>query len=272
MSERLTELLVLEPDGRRQLHGDHFGRELRPAVRRPSRLPDIARGHAHRRRRSRRALHARVLHPSRPAGRTTAARRRPHARRPLVHDATGDGGEPNGPIFVLSASFAVERRGRRRLAAAGPTDVTPPEAIDPATSFRVVRASTPFEVLSVHTGSPTSHPCDPPLVGARAAAAARRSLVHACMLTFFSDMGVVGSARAPTSTASESLHGRQPRPRRLVPPSGSGRRLDPVLGRADVERRCPRPDRGAMHTRDGVLVASIAQEALLRDTGRVPLP
>jgi acyl-CoA thioesterase-2 len=30
--------------------------------------------------------------------------------------------------------------------------------------------------------------------------------------------------------------------------------------------------RGTMHTQDGVLVASIAQEALLRDTGRVPLP
>ena len=30
--------------------------------------------------------------------------------------------------------------------------------------------------------------------------------------------------------------------------------------------------RGTMHTRDGKLVASIMQEALLRDTGRVPLP
>jgi len=30
--------------------------------------------------------------------------------------------------------------------------------------------------------------------------------------------------------------------------------------------------RGTMHTRDGTLVASIAQEALLRETGSVPLP
>ena len=30
--------------------------------------------------------------------------------------------------------------------------------------------------------------------------------------------------------------------------------------------------RGTMHTRDGVLVASIAQESLLRPTGTIPLP
>jgi acyl-CoA thioesterase II len=30
--------------------------------------------------------------------------------------------------------------------------------------------------------------------------------------------------------------------------------------------------KGSMHTRDGVLVASISQEALLRTTGQVPLP
>jgi acyl-CoA thioesterase-2 len=30
--------------------------------------------------------------------------------------------------------------------------------------------------------------------------------------------------------------------------------------------------RGTMHTKDGIHVVSVAQEALLRDTGRVPLP
>ena len=30
--------------------------------------------------------------------------------------------------------------------------------------------------------------------------------------------------------------------------------------------------RGTMHTRDGVLVTSVAQEALLRDAGQLPLP
>ena len=30
--------------------------------------------------------------------------------------------------------------------------------------------------------------------------------------------------------------------------------------------------KGSLHTRDGVLVASIAQEALLRAAGQIPLP
>ena len=96
--------------------------------------------------------------------------------------------------------------------------------------------------------------------------------LHACVLAFISDMGVVGSARAPGSTLPAQFIGASldhamwfHRPARadawllfsVEPVSNFGSR-----GLA----------RGTMHTADGVLVASIAQEALLRGAGQVPLP
>jgi acyl-CoA thioesterase-2 len=97
-------------------------------------------------------------------------------------------------------------------------------------------------------------------------------ILHTCVLAFMSDMGVVGSARAPTSTLPKVFMGASldhavwfHRPARadewllfsVEPTTNSGAR-----GLA----------RGTFHTADGVLVASIAQEALLRSTGRPPLP
>jgi acyl-CoA thioesterase-2 len=96
--------------------------------------------------------------------------------------------------------------------------------------------------------------------------------LHAAVLTFISDMGVVGSARAPGSSLPHRFMGASldhavwfHRPARadewllfsVEPASNAGAR-----GLA----------RGTIHTRDGVLVASVAQEALLRDAGQAPLP
>lgn len=95
--------------------------------------------------------------------------------------------------------------------------------------------------------------------------------LHACCLAFISDMGVVGSAR-PNIADMRAFMGASldhavwfHRPARadewvlfdVGPVSNYGAR-----GLA----------RGSMHTTDGVLVASISQEALLRPTGTVPLP
>jgi len=95
--------------------------------------------------------------------------------------------------------------------------------------------------------------------------------LHACALAFISDMGVVGSAR-PNVADMRAFMGASldhavwfHRPFRadewllfdVGPVSNYGAR-----GLA----------RGTMHTADGVLVASIQQEALLRPTGTVPLP
>jgi acyl-CoA thioesterase-2 len=87
-----------------------------------------------------------------------------------------------------------------------------------------------------------------------------------------SDMGVVAGARAPTST---------------LPPMFMGASLDHAVW----FHRPVRADRwllfdvqpvsnfgarglavGTFRTADGTLIASVTQEALLRNTGRVPLP
>src|SRR3712207_5553905 len=96
--------------------------------------------------------------------------------------------------------------------------------------------------------------------------------IHACVIAFISDMGVVGSARGKEPADPQRFMGasrdhalwfhRPARPDEWllfdVPPlTNAGAR-----GLA----------RGTMHTVDGVLVSSIVQEALLRPSGTIPLP
>lgn len=175
-------------------------------------------------------------------------------------------------IFTLSASFHVAEPGDDWHLPA-PDGVPDPDAIAGAASpFTKFWSMSPFELRPVREsrggGFPALHPFwvrtrdrlpdDPAL--------------HACVLAFISDMGVVGSARAPGSSLPERFVGASldhglwlHRPARadewllfsVEPVTNFGAR-----GLA----------RGTMHTRDGALVASIAQEALLRDSGRMPLP
>ena len=174
------------------------------------------------------------------------------------------------PALVLMASFHVTEPGDdwqlpERL------DVPPPEEASSPSPFRGFANMSPFEIRPVaaqRDGFPVLHP-----MWVRAA----RTLpddpaLHAFALAFISDMGVVGSARAPGSSLPARFMGASldhamwfNRPARadewllfdVGPVSNFGAR-----GLA----------RGTMRTRDGTLVASIAQEALLRETGSVPLP
>ena len=94
--------------------------------------------------------------------------------------------------------------------------------------------------------------------------------LHACLIAYLSDMGVVASARAPGSSV----------------PQFAGASLDHALwfhrpARADewllfsvepVTNHGARGlARGTLHTESGVLVASVAQEALLRPAGEQPI-
>ena len=180
--------------------------------------------------------------------------------------------QSGGPVFVLAASFAVEEDGDDWHLPA-PTNMPDPELIDPSNSFFAQFWNTsPFDVRPVHPWKPDEPPVLHPLWMRTRAPLPDEPALHASVLAFFSDMGVVGSARAPSSTL----------PNRFM-----GASLDHAVwfhraARADdwilfsVEPVSNAGARGlalgTMHTRDGVLVASIAQEALLRDTGRVPLP
>jgi acyl-CoA thioesterase-2 len=95
--------------------------------------------------------------------------------------------------------------------------------------------------------------------------------LHACALTFISDMAVVRSARAPGSTeggwggASLDHAVWFHRPFRVD---------DWLLFSADPVTNFGARGlaRGSFHTADGVLVASFVQECLLRSTGMPPPP
>ena len=169
-------------------------------------------------------------------------------------------------IFALTASFAVAEDGDDwhlpMPAVPGPDEAA---GQSPFTAFQTM---SPFEMRLVHTEELRLHPLwvrtreplpDDPVL-------------QTCVLAFMSDMGVVGSARAPVSTLPRVFMGASldhavwfHRPARadewilfdVEPVSNSASR-----GLA----------RGSMRTEDGTLIATITQEALLRPTGNVPLP
>lgn len=172
-------------------------------------------------------------------------------------------------IFVLAASFHIQEEGDDWQLPA-PSDVPAPEDVAGAESpLRRFSSMSPFELRPVRRDAelPMMHPFW---------ARSREPLpddpaVHACVTAFMSDMGVVGSARAPGSSA--------------VPFAGAS--LDHAVwfhrpARADdwllfsvapVTNAAARGlAHGTMHTREGVLAVSIVQEALLRPTRTTPLP
>jgi acyl-CoA thioesterase-2 len=167
-------------------------------------------------------------------------------------------------IFELLASFHIREDGDDWQPPAPPDVPTPDDLGDVESPLSRFGTMSPFDLVPVRPDAtfPVLHPfwvrMKDPLPDDDPA-------LHACAIAFISDMGVVGSARAPDSTA--------------MPFAGAS--LDHAVwfhreARADewllfsVE---PATNfgarglaRGTMHTVGGVLVASIAQEALLRPT------
>ncbi len=174
------------------------------------------------------------------------------------------------PIFFLAASFHSAEAGDDwqlpvRDDVPGPDDV-------PATESPLARFESmmPFEMRPAAGRSSMGFALHPFWVRVGGTLPDDPAL-HACCLAFISDMGVVGSAR-PNIADMRAFMGASldhavwfHRPARadewvlfdVGPVSNFGAR-----GLA----------RGTMHTKDGVLVASISQEALLRPAGTVPLP
>jgi len=165
-------------------------------------------------------------------------------------------------IFNLTASFHGEEPGTDwqvpppEMSAPGDEDFAPEDS-----TFRAFWALSPFELrpLRPDPARRSPHPCWVRLVEDLP----KTPAIQACALTFISDMGVVASARAPqdqgqiASLASLDHAVWFHRPVDLAgwhlfsvePVSNSGAR-----GLA----------RGTLHASDGRLVASIAQEALIR--------
>ncbi|PKK15145.1 acyl-CoA thioesterase II [Thermomonospora sp. CIF 1] len=167
------------------------------------------------------------------------------------------------PILEMVASFHDPEPGHD-WQPSPPEGVPGPEELEPVTTDRLLRHLLPFEIRMVRPGRPRRpfllrHPF---WIRVNAPVGDDPAL-HACLITYLSDMGVVPSAVAPGTRGSVQMavsldhalwfH----RPARVDqwllywtrPASNSGSR-----GLAH----------GTLHTRDGTLVASVAQEALLR--------
>ncbi|HEX7167813.1 MAG TPA: acyl-CoA thioesterase domain-containing protein, partial [Acidimicrobiales bacterium] len=216
------------------------------------------------------SFHAYFVRPGAPGvpldlGVTRTRDGRSFSTRQVVAAQDGDA------IFVLTASFHVEEEGDDWHEPATATlDVPSPEDIgEDASPLARFSTMSPFDMRPVRTGA--TFPAVHPFWVKTRDALPDDPAIHACVLAFMSDMGVVGSARAPRSTAApfagasldhavwfhRPVHADQWLLFSVEPVSNAGAR-----GLA----------RGTFHTRDGVLVASVAQEALLRPTATVPLP
>jgi acyl-CoA thioesterase-2 len=175
-------------------------------------------------------------------------------------------------IFALASSFAAPEPGDDWQPPA-PVDVPRPDELgDEESPIARFAAMSPFELRPVKRWEPGTFPLLHPLWVRTIAPLPDDPAIHACVIAYMSDMGVVGSARAPSAT---------------LPREFMGASLDHAVwfhrpARADewllfsVEPASNFASRGlaqgTFHTADGVLVASVAQEALLRSTGRTPLP
>jgi acyl-CoA thioesterase-2 len=210
------------------------------------------------------SLHAYFIRPGRPGVplELTVERARDGRSFTTRRVSAAQEGEP---IFVLDASFHVEEDGEDwqpddTLDVPGPDEVEAPES--PMGRFSTM---SPFDIRPAGGSNPKGFPIHPFWVRTKGRLP-DDPLLHACAITFISDMGVVGSAPRPGPDRTRGFMGAS---------------LDHA-----VWLHCPaRADEwllfdvhplrnggarglamGTMRTQAGVVVATIAQEALLRPT------
>ena len=173
-------------------------------------------------------------------------------------------------IFFLAASFHSAEEGDDWHLP--PREDVPLPDADAAkeSPFTRFESMMPFEVRPAAGRSPMGFALHPFWVRVRERLP-DDALLHACCLAFMSDMGVVGSARAPTSSAVPFMGASLDHAVWFHRPARADEWLlfdvEPVsnYGARGLAR-------GSMHDADGVLLATITQEALLRPAGTTPLP
>jgi acyl-CoA thioesterase-2 len=198
---------------------------------------------------------------------------RPDAALELVVERTRDGRsfttrhvtamQEGKAIFNLTASFQAVEAGIDWQVPAPELPPPPDEEFTPVEPmFRAFWLASPFQLRPVHPDPSrhVAHPCWVRLVEELP----KDPAVQACALTFISDMGVVSSVRAPEdrdrpaalASLDHAVWFHRPFDMTewhlvsVVPVSNSGAR---GLGL------------GTLHSSDGRLVASFAQEALVRE-------
>jgi acyl-CoA thioesterase II len=168
------------------------------------------------------------------------------------------------PIFGLMASFHAADEGDDWQASM-PVDAPDPDDIDPATSFLgQMWGSRTLDVRGIHPWQPGTPPTIHPVWLRSRASLPNDPSLHAAALMFLSDMGVAGSVLPPGTSFDDGVtvtsldH--------AIWFHRAFRVDDWILFAVDpVSRSGGRGlAHGSMRTRDGRLVASIAQEILVR--------
>jgi acyl-CoA thioesterase-2 len=173
------------------------------------------------------------------------------------------------PIFILAASFHGLEKGEDWQLPA-PVDVADPDGLAPPSEAAPILSWTPFDIRPATGSAADGFPVSHPLWVRTLEPVPDDPILHLCIVAFISDIGVAPNGRAPGSDAWDQPY--------------TGASLDhavwfhrPVradhwilFGTRPVSNFGSRGlSEGAMHTRDGVRVASVAQESLLRNSGVV---
>ncbi|GAA2083714.1 acyl-CoA thioesterase [Actinomadura alba] len=166
------------------------------------------------------------------------------------------------PIFEMIASFHDPEPGEDWQAVA-PLSVPPPEDLRPVRLSRLFGDGQAFEIRPVVTPDPEGFPISHPFWVRVPVPVDIEPDLHACLLTYLSDIAVVRAARSPESDVSYGLRvsldhsiwfHRQARVDQWLLYTMSPVAHIGVRGLAQ----------GSMRDVEGTLVASVAQEVLLR--------
>jgi acyl-CoA thioesterase II len=207
------------------------------------------------------SLHSYFIRPGRPEDPLylAVARTRDGRAFSTRHVAASQGGKP---IFEMIASFHDPEPGEQ-WQSAGPPTVPPPRDLDPAPLPWLFGEDQSVEIRPVAPPSPESGRISHPFWMRVTMPGDAEPALHACLLTYLSDLAVVSAARPPGSTAAHSLRVSLDHAVWFHRPPDVGRWLlyavSPVthFGARGLAQ-------GSMWTADGTLIASVAQEVLLR--------
>jgi acyl-CoA thioesterase II len=207
------------------------------------------------------SLHAYFIRPGLPGEplRLDVGRTRDGRAFSTRHVTASQGGKP---IFEMVASFHDPEPGHD-WQPAPPDRVPGPEESEPPQLAGLFRHPPAFDIRLVRPARPGQFPLPHPFWIRAAEPLGDDPALHACLITYLSDMAVVSSAIAPGSPKSLAMAVSLDHALWFHRPARVDQWLlysvDPVtnFGARGLAR-------GTLHTADGVLVASITQEALLR--------
>jgi acyl-CoA thioesterase II len=207
------------------------------------------------------SVHGYFIRPGRPEDPVflAVARTRDGRAFSTRHVSAGQGGKP---IFEMIASFHDAEPGET-WQSAGPPQVAPPEALPAVRLPWLFGDDQSVDIRPVHPASPGSAPVSHPFWLRAGLPDGADAALHACALTYLSDLAVVRAASPPLSAPQHSLRVSLDHAIWFHRPADVGRWLlycmSPVahFGARGLAQ-------GSIWTADGTLIASVSQEVLLR--------